>query len=181
MAATLVCYAFMVGEYVRGARLFAAPIAEAAPAAHIIRTPAQRKGALAAGGAFAWCSLRALRGTPLEDAAARTLLPTTAFRGPTSRLADAALDGDGGSAAFRFGARSARRLASRPQFSFECRPAGAAALQRLRNWDQLLIEALDVAADDPLLEGWREQVAPLPSDEVPSNVLESLPSLDGQS
>ena len=74
LALGVLCYAFMAGEYLRGARLFTAPLgAQPAPDV-VVRTPQERRWALARGGGFAWCTLRALRGTPVEDAAARGCL-----------------------------------------------------------------------------------------------------------
>ena len=82
---SVLCYAFMVGEYLRGARLFTCPIQTRPPQTKVVRTPRERTQALAAGGGFAWGTLRALQGTKIEDAAARALLAAGAFAGPTKQ------------------------------------------------------------------------------------------------
>jgi len=53
--------AFMVGEYIGGARLTAAPIEFAPPPQEVCRTPTQRMRKLAAGASFLWCTLGARR------------------------------------------------------------------------------------------------------------------------
>ena len=53
---------FLVGEYVRGARLFAAPLNYNPSATDVVRTPAQRRTRAKSGVLFAWCTLAALAG-----------------------------------------------------------------------------------------------------------------------
>ena len=176
--ASCVCYAFMVGEYLRGARLFTAPVAETPQPDRVIRTPHQRQLALAAGVGMAWCSLSALHGTAVEDAVARSFLASTAFLRPTHHLADDPLSSGSTSSSFRFGVQPAAHLVTRPEFAGERGPAAVTALQLMREWDELLIGALDSLSDDPLLAGWREQIVPLGGEHIPPNVLDHLPSFE---
>ena len=62
---------FMIGQYLAGARLFAAPVDFVLLAPIVCRTPAQRLTWLARGTTFPWCTLAALHGTALADAAGR--------------------------------------------------------------------------------------------------------------
>ena len=81
---------FMIGQYLAGARIFAAPVDFVPPAPTICRTPAQRVAWLARGATFAWCTLAALRGTTIADAAGRAFATTEMFRCPVTEMPDAA-------------------------------------------------------------------------------------------
>ena len=59
--------AFLVGEYVGGARLSTAPLDYRPPRHNIFWTTAGRLRLLAAGATFVWCTLAALCGTPMAD------------------------------------------------------------------------------------------------------------------
>jgi hypothetical protein len=163
------CYAFMVGEYKRGARLFTAPIGARPEPAAIVRTPAARRQACAARMGFVWCTLAALQGTAVEDAAARAVLSASAFIGPTAQLVDEPLSSS--SSAFSFGATPSRLLVRRPPVAGEPGPPAATALAALLQADRLLASALE-ASSDARLEGWRQRISPLNVDDVPSGLVE---------
>ena len=165
---------FMIGQYLAGAKLFAAPV-DFAPEPHAVcRSGAQRLAWLARGTTFAWCTLAALQGTPLSDAASRAFATTEMFRGPATSLPDAASDG----VQFDFGASSAQSVAHRPA---DERTAPAwSALQRMLGQDEALVSSLleSVAGGDTLLDGWAERVQPLDASSVPRELLEHAPSFD---
>jgi hypothetical protein len=131
------CYAFMVGEYKRGARLFTAPIGARPEPTAVVHTPAARRQACAARMGFVWCTLAALQGTAVEDAAARAVLSASAFIGPTAQLVDEPLAA--GSSAFSFGATPASLLVRRPPVVGEPGPPSATALASLLQADQRAI------------------------------------------
>ena len=167
-------YAFMVGEYLGGARLFTAPLAAQPAPEIVIRTPSARRQALAIGTGFAWCTLGALQGTWVEDAAARAILSTSAFAGPTMHLADAPLGTT--SKSFLFGARPATYLLPRlkPETSQNLNPL--TALQSFAAADRALMAALDSARTDNLLSGWRDIITPPDLEDIPSGLLKSVDS-----
>jgi hypothetical protein len=140
------CYAFMVGEYRKGARLFTAPIGARPPPETVVRTPAGRRRAQAARLGFVWCTLAALQGTAVEDAAARAVLSASAFVGPTEHLADAPLPTSTGATPFTFGAAPATLMVRRPPLADEQGPAAWSAIASLLRADQWLSSALDAAA-----------------------------------
>lgn len=165
---------FMIGQYLAGAKLFAAPVDFAPEPRAVCRSGAQRLAWLARGTTFAWCTLAALQGTPLSDAASRAFATTEMFRGPATSLPDAASDG----VQFDFGASSAQSVAHRPA---DERTAPAwSALQRMLGQDEALVSSLleSVAGGDTLLDGWAERVQPLDASSVPRELLEHAPSFD---
>ena len=177
LCATLVTAAhmiFMIGQYLAGAKLFAAPVDFAPEPSAVCRSRAQRLAWLARGTAFCWCTLAALQGTPLADAASRAFATTEMFRGPASTLPDASAEG----VRFDFGASSAQSVAHRPA---DERTAPAwSALQRMLRQDEALVSSLleSVASGDTLLDGWAERVQPLDASSVPRELLEQAPSFD---
>ena len=82
--------AFMVGEYADGMRVFTAPVDYYPPPDAICRTPEQRRRAGLAGAAFVWCTVAALGGSPLGDAAARAVMSCEMSIKPVHTLADSA-------------------------------------------------------------------------------------------
>ena len=76
--------AFMIGEYANGARVFAAPVDYQPPAEAICATSQQRRRRAARGSAFIWCTLAALGGTPIGDAATRAVLGCEMFVKPVT-------------------------------------------------------------------------------------------------
>jgi len=161
----------------RGARLFTAPVAAAPMSSNIIRTPRDRRRALVLGGGFAWCTLCALRGTAIEDAAARALLATNAFMGSTSRMADFGSPA-GSSGAFALGAQPAAYLAASPLVAALPSTEASKVLASLIRDDEQLLRALGAHQDDELLSGWREIVRPLDLTDIPEGLLTALPSFD---
>ncbi|KAL1527720.1 hypothetical protein AB1Y20_009105 [Prymnesium parvum] len=135
-----------------------------------------RQRALALGRTFAWCTLLALRGTPLEDAAARCILSSSAFTGSTDRMAN--FDSPGASAPFTIGARPATYLAASPLTTTSSNAGAVDALAKLIRDDHSLIDALDARRDDELLSGWREIIRPLDPTDIPDGLLSALPSFD---
>ena len=142
------CFAYMVGEYLAGLRLFAAPIAARPAPAAIIRDPQGRLRASRAGAAFMWMTLCALRGCPVEDAAARAILSAETFAGPTQQLADSRLGAQGRSAgrSFLFGKTPPEYLLTRPPLSAGLGPPSWRALAQLVSADSELMSALGEAA-----------------------------------
>ena len=165
------CYAFMAGEYTCGARLFAAPLAEAPIATSVCRTVSQRKSLILAGATFAWCTLAALGDTAVGDAAARSVLATQMFRQPISVLPTKDLG-------FRSGAAPITNVLRRPTLIHENHPAAWSTLLHAVESDRLLASALHEAGDDPLLSEWREQIKPIPVDQIPASLLTTLPDFD---
>ena len=165
---------FMIGQYLAGAKLFAAPV-DFAPEPHTVcRSGAQRVAWLARGTTFAWCTLAALRGTPLSDAASRAFATTEMFQGPSTSMPDATTDG----VRFDFGASSAQSVAHRP--ADESTAPAWSALRRMLGQDEALVSSLleSVATGDTLLDGWAERVQPLDASSVPRELLEHAPSFD---
>ena len=165
---------FMIGQYLAGAKLFAAPVDFAPEPSSICRSRTQRLAWLARGTTFAWCTLAALQGTPLSDAASRAFATTEMFRGPATSLPDA----DAEDVRFDFGASSAQSVARRP--ADERTGPAWGALQRMLRQDEALVSSLleSVAAGDSLLDGWAERVQPLDASAVPRELLEHAPSFD---
>ena len=182
MMAGALCFAYMVGEYLAGLRLFAAPIAARPAPAAVIRDPQSRLRASRAGAAFMWMTLCALRGCPVEDAAARAILSAETFAGPTQQLADSRLGAQGHSAgrSFLFGKTPPEYLLTRPPLSAGLGPPSWRALAQLVSADSELMSALGEAAWDNLLSGWREAIRPIDTGEIPPGLLANLPSFDDE-
>ena len=175
----LVCetvhHALMVGEYVGGARLIATPVAFAPIVGQVCRTRTQRRSWLAAGTAFAWCTLAALTGSPIADAAARALVATEAFVKPVAMLADFASAGTLPALEFRAGASPATSMLRRPYLDGEESPPAWRALAHAERSGKLLRERLNALSDDPLLAGWVDRISPFDPADVPPDLLASLP------
>ena len=166
-------YAFLVGEYLAGARLFTAPLEYAPAPSEVVRTRAQRKRQALAGVTFAWCTLSALSGAPTGDAAWRAITAVQTFVKPVSQLADApAADGQ---TVFRFGATPTRSLLRQPLLENEASPPLWVALGKLAWADRLLLTGLASVAADPLLSGWAERITPFDATSIPSSLVEALP------
>ena len=177
------CFAYMVGEYLAGLRLFAAPIAARPAPAAVIRDPRSRLRASRAGAAFMWMTLCALRGCPVEDAAARAILSAETFAGPTQQLADSCFGAQARAAgrSFLFGKTPPEYLLTRPPLSAGLGPPSWRALAQLVSADSELMSALGEAAWDTLLSGWREAIRPVDTGEIPPGLLADLPSFaDGR-
>lgn len=172
------CFAYMVGEYLAGLRLFAAPIAARPAPAAVIRDPRSRLRASRAGAAFMWMTLCALRGCPVEDAAARAILSAETFAGPTAQLADSGFGAQARAAgrSFLFGKTPPEYLLARPPLNAGLGPPSWRALAQLVSADSELMSALGEAAWDTLLSGWREAIRPVDIGEIPPGLLADLPS-----
>ena len=167
--------AFMVGEYANGARVFTAPIDYYPPPEAICRTPEQRRKAGCAGAAFVWCTIAALAGSPIGDAATRAVLSCEMFIKPVQTLTDAQLSSS--VAQFNFGVEHSRSAIARPALDSENSPPSWQALARLFAADSALVAGLTAATmtGDSLLEGWAERVTPLVVGDVPPHLIENLP------
>jgi hypothetical protein len=167
--------AFMVGEYANGVRVFTAPVDYRPPPEAICRSPAHRRAMCRRGAAFVWCTMAALAGTPLGDAAARAILSCEMFVKPVQVLADAQLSTD--AVEFNFGVERARSAIGRPLLDNENSPPTWRALAQLAVADTALVTALEAAtaAGDALLEGWAGRITPLSIGDVPQHLLENLP------
>ena len=166
--------AYMVGLYVGGARVFAAPIDFRPPDADICHTPAQRRARIGVSATFVWCTLAALADTPIFDVAQRAVASAHALIKPVEHLADyPSTDG----VVFQTGVSSSTSVLRRPISDDPSAPAVGQAISRLSFADRLLAEALQRAltAGEPYLDGWAEQIRPLPIDEVPEKLLHALP------
>ena len=166
--------AFMIGEYIEGARLCVAPLDFAPSAGEVCRSSAQRKKLLAQGRSFLWCSLAALAGTAIQDLAARALVGVEAFVKPVAALAD--FQGEEGvRTMFRFGSMTATSILRSPPPDAVVGPPAWVELARGRRQDAILAEALRRAGNDPLLEGWLERISPLDPSLIPPSFLRTLP------
>ena len=173
---TVLALAYMIGQYASGCRLFAAPVDFAPPEHLIVRTGAQRRVRAAAGATFLWCTLGALSGTPAYDAAARVVLGTEAFVKPQHVLADAAHITPGGPpVVFDTGCTRETSVMSRPALLHEKSPSALRVLEEAHIASAGLLDTLRLHASDALLEGWEFALRPLPTSELPEDLLEKLP------
>ena len=169
---------FMVGQYATGAMLFTAPVHFMPEPSSIVRTPERRATLLAAGAGFLWCTLQALGGSPIADAATRAILACSMFRSPGRAAADAPL---AEAVEFSYGIVKAKSIQRRPSADSPRAGAAARALHTAAAADTALRLALGqalsaTASEDPhLLSGWIERITPLAVGEVPAHLLEALP------
>ena len=170
--------AFLVGEYIGGARVVVAPLDYRPQRDQICSTNARRASLLAAGATFVWCTLLALAGTPIGDAAARSVLACQSFVKPGSLLADFVPEGSPERLTFRCGAAPATSVLARPSLlSLSSPPAWKAIAQSMRD-NEALISALNSASEDSLLSGWADRVTPLDPSDIPDAFLEALPTFE---
>ena len=166
--------AYMVGLYVGGARVFAAPVDFRPPDIDICHTSAQRLARLSAGAAFVWCTVGALEGTLVQDAAQRAVASACALIKPVEQLADyASTDG----VVFKTGVSSSTSVLKRPILDDPSSPHGMADLRLLEPGRSGVGGGPPpgLAAGETYLEGWVEQIRPLPLEEVPTQLLHALP------
>ena len=170
--------AFMIGEYVDGARLVAAPIDFAPSPREVCRTPRQRMKFLASGAAFVWCTLAALSGTPIADPTARAFASAEAFIKPVSRLADFQPSISGSPCVFRFGAAESTSVLARPTLDHVDSPPGWRAFSLDASFAALLGNALEAAEaiGDSLVQGLRTRIFPLDVQEIPESLMSALPT-----
>ena len=167
-------YAYLVGEYLKNARLAVAPLDFAPPPHEVCRTPKARLGLLAAGATFWWCTLAALAGTAVGDAAARSIIAAAAFVRPIKQLADFAAAGSHAAVSFHFGSAPATSVVRRPNLDNEMGPPGWRALSADVTGGRQLFDALRAASDDALLAGWSDVIRPFDATEIPSELLANL-------
>ena len=105
----------LVGEYDRGARLFATPLNYRPSELDVVRTPTQRRARAHCGASFAWCTLAALADCIAYDPAGRAAAACASLRGPVSALADAASFGHAKLTTFTVGSFAARPLVDQPE------------------------------------------------------------------
>lgn len=165
-------FAFLVGEYAGGVRLFAVPVDLAPCEKEICRTARHRQRALGVGATLLWCTLAALSGTPTQDVAARSLLAAQAF---INVLADAArVGGTGELVSFQTGRVRSTSLIHRPLLDHETSPAAWKVLARAAVSDHALQHML-LTASKGMLERWAKVIRPLPVTEIPAHLLANLP------
>ena len=164
--------AFMIGEYVDGARVATVPLEFAPAPTAVCRSAADRARLLSQGATFVWCTLAALASSPCGDVAARAMIGVDTFIRPVEALADSGLGS--ASTTFRFGATSQTSVVRRPLLSAEHGPPGWRAHAIIEESHQVLRTALHAARDDPLLDGWKERMGRL-SEEIPPGLLSALP------
>ena len=166
-------FAYLVGEYVGGARLFAAPISFRPSNSLISHASDARSGHVSRPG-FGWMTLAALGASSASDIAARAIAATTAFVRPTSVLADFS-----GPLAeptiFRYGAAAATSILRAPIFSDDGGPSGLAALAASSAADDILRNALTFAGAEPFLQEWASIVRPIDADVIPPALFAALP------
>ena len=163
-------FAFMIGEYVGGARVYAAPI-NFRPQHTLVR---HRRSTQTTSG-FSWHTLAALASTRLADLAARAVVATHAFVKPTALLADFAGQLEE-PVVFRFGATSSTSLLRAPVLSAERGPPAGRALLRSQLHDAQLLQAIRQHDTDTDLQDWAAAIQPIDSDGIPPTLLENLPS-----
>ena len=166
--------AFLVGEYVGGARVVTTPVEFAPPAEQICRTRERQHTLLRAGVVAAWCTLGALKGTPAADVAARALVAAEAFVRPVAYLADFAAQAAPNT--FRFGSVAATSVVGTPLVGGGIGPAWKEAVEKVRQDDHSMQRALVAAAADPLLSGWLDRVVPLDPEIIPLRFSRAYPT-----
>lgn len=121
-----------------------------------------------------WCTLVALAGTPIWDAAARCLISTQAFIKPMSALADAKMHhAMGPPLEFRTGVAKSVSLVGRPLLDMESSPSLWSAMSKTLEADGLLRNAL-LSSANAELESWIAALRPTPVHEIPHSLLTSL-------
>ena len=170
---------FLVGEYKGAARLFTSPIDYNPPVADTVRTPSQRRARVKAGAIFAWCTLAALAGCIAHDPASRAVAACSALRGPVSALADSALLGHARLASFSVGMLSAVPIVDVPDGLPVTSSPLESALREDWYFARLLKDKLfDLGTEDPDLGFWADTIRPPQLQDVPSSMLNNLPTYD---
>lgn len=166
-------YTFMVGLHSMGWQLFTAPAHFTPPEAAICRTRAQRLRWLAAGVGFAWCTLAAVSGTPVGEAASQAFLAAQCFMDAPSTLSGPP---GGQHALFSVGATHTTSMLGVPSLCYANSPSAQSALQRMHAQDTRLKDLLLSAVEHaPELDGWLERIRPAPLEEIPDSLITRLP------
>lgn len=172
---------FLVGEYERGARLFTAPLNHDPDPSTVVRTPSQRSRRARAGYKLAWCTLAALAGTVCYDPAARAAAACSALCGPVDYLPDSAVCGHARLTTFSFGAFQSRPLVDVPQGLAVVSSTLEAALRVCWGEARLLVDRIQEIGErlgDTDLIFWGQAVRPPELQDVPADLLNSLPTFD---
>jgi hypothetical protein len=151
---------FRVGGYEDSGAVYAAPLVLTPPRAEVIRDASQRRSRLRTGAAFLWLTVAALRGTPIEDMAARAIAACSAWRGPST--IPSGLDRSPNPGNFRSGVGGFRPLVDNPAGLPTVPSSLESARQRAIHEGHMLREAL-LADRGPLrndFEAWAERITP---------------------
>ena len=168
---------FLVGEYARGARLFAAPLNYHPSESDVVRSPAQRRARARKGFAFAWCTLAALAGCMAYDPAGRAAAACAALRGPVSALADAASFGHVRLTTFTVGSFAAAPLVDQPD-PFPLSPSTLELALR-EDWTAarwLKDRLFHLSADDEDLGFWAQKIQAPQLQDVPNGFFDAMPT-----
>ena len=175
--------AFLAGEYLGGARIVAAPVDYRPNSHELVRTPAARQAMSEGGWTMAWCTLTALAGSVIHDAAARAVASCTALCAPTMHLADSTSLGHSMLTTFRIGVYGTQPVHDRARDLLSYNSPASAALRRDWLFTHLLRERLH-ADDSSLSEDmalWADRLQPPELSDIPSELLDQLPSFsDGR-
>ena len=175
--------AFLAGEYLGGARIVAAPLDYRPNSHELVRTPAAREAMNKAGWKMAWCTLGALAGSIIHDAAARAVASCAALCAPTTHLADSPSLGHPTLTTFRIGVYGTRPVHDRARDLVSYRTPAGDALRRDWLFTHMLQERL--LADDSSMSDdlalWADRLQPPELSDIPSELLDQLPSFsDGR-
>ena len=177
MLGTRTC-AFLAGEYSGGARIVAAPLDYQPHSREVANTPLTRQTMSAAGWRMAWCSLTALTGTVIHDAASRAVASCAALCAPTRCLADSMSLGHPTLTPFRIGVYGTQPLRDWASDLMSYPMPSEDALKR----DWLFTHSLQMhlhADTSPFsedLEHWADRLRPPELSDIPEEMFERLPS-----
>ena len=167
---------FLVGEYQKGARLFAAPLDFNPQRNQIVRSVTQRRRLHARGYSLAWCTLAALTGTIVYDAAARAVAACESLRCPVPHLADAVAFGHPALTSFSIGVFASRPMLDRVELSVQS-TTPKLALARVGAHAVALLARLR-AAEDVESHYWADVIKPEELQDVPPGLFDRLPTFE---
>ena len=174
---------YFVGRYDGGPRVAVAPLDFVPPDSQVVRSVGERRRLLRSGTLFAWCTLAALAGTTMVDPTARAFAMVESFVRPVASLADSP-DLAHGSAlpTFSFGAMSAASMVRAPRIQIGVSPPRWQALQSELGSSKLIVDALLEYRGEhaEYIQGWAELVRPPDLNDVPSELLEELPTFQDE-
>lgn len=169
---------YLAGRATSGAHAYVAPVAYRPSTAVIATTPAQRRALVARGVTMAWLSVAALAGTAVYELAAHASFACSGLRGDGGLLPASALPG--ADATFRFGVTAVQSLIQSPA-DMQLAPTQLdAALTRCFQEGNYLSDLLlsDDTVECDYMAEWAAQIGPPPMGELPSGILDRLPSFD---
>ena len=170
--------AFLVGEYLGGARLFAVPTRYTPHRREIAHTPRALRLLRQAGCVAAWCTLAALGSGVVRDPMSRAVAACTALRAPTALLADGLEFGHPSLPSFRFGVYGVTPVVDLP-LDLQTDPRGLESVLRMDFHNiGMLREALCCHEGECALDftQWAERLRPPELCDAPPQLLASLPS-----